>query len=157
MKVKNGIASSVSFGHDAEDALRQRLQQRRLQQAELDADQAEEQAVGGQREGDRIAEQQEDDQRAEHDRRHVGGDEVRSFRSALRLGLRQMSSASSSSARLASWRLRRDPASSPCRKAMRLISSDTPCSASSAKPTGSSTYTGQRIRPPALLDISAAA
>ena len=32
--------------------------------------------------------------------------------------------------------------------------STTPCSSSSEKPTGISRYTGQRIRPPALEDIS---
>jgi hypothetical protein len=43
----------------AEDALRQRLEQRGVEQAELDADQAEDDAVGGEREGHRIAEQEE--------------------------------------------------------------------------------------------------
>ena len=37
---------------------------------------------------------------------------------------------------------------------MRLKISETPCSASSAKPIGTSAYTGQRIRPPAFDDIS---
>ena len=64
MKVKNGIASSVSLFMIAVDALRQGLQEVGREQAELDADQREEQAVGGQREGDRVAEQQEDDERA---------------------------------------------------------------------------------------------
>ena len=41
------------------------------EQAELDADEAEQQAVRGQRERDRVAEQQEHDQRREHQRRHV--------------------------------------------------------------------------------------
>ncbi len=36
----------------------------------------EEQAVGGQREGDRVAQQQEDHQRREHDRRHVDRAEI---------------------------------------------------------------------------------
>jgi hypothetical protein len=62
-------------GHDAEDAVRQRLQQFRLQQAQFDADQAEEQAVGSQRKCHRKARQQEDDQRAEHDRREVRNEE----------------------------------------------------------------------------------
>ena len=42
MKVKNGTASSVSFDMTPQMRSRQRLQQRRLQQAELDAEQAEE-------------------------------------------------------------------------------------------------------------------
>ena len=39
MNVKNGIASSVELRHDAEHALGQRLQQRRLERAVRDADQ----------------------------------------------------------------------------------------------------------------------
>ncbi len=42
----------------------------------------------------------------------------------------------------------------PLRKAMRLISSDTPWMPSSVSPKGSSANTGQRIRPPALDDTS---
>ena len=37
---------------------------------------------------------------------------------------------------------------------MRLMISEIPCSAISAKPTGSSNFTGQRIRPPALVETS---
>ena len=37
---------------------------------------------------------------------------------------------------------------------MRLMISEMPCSAIRAKPTGSSSLTGQRIRPPALDDAS---
>ena len=37
---------------------------------------------------------------------------------------------------------------------MRLMSSEMPCSAISAKPTGSMSFTGQRIRPPALDELS---
>ena len=36
---------------------------------------------------------------------------------------------------------------------MRLINSDTPCSASRVKLTGNRVLTGQRMRPPALADI----
>ena len=57
--------------HHAVDALGQRLQEVGAEQAELDADQAEDQAVGGERERDRIAEQQKHHERREHDRRHV--------------------------------------------------------------------------------------
>ena len=75
MKVKNGHGEQRLVAHDAEDALGQRLEEGRREQAELDADHAPGQAVGGEREGDRVAEQQHDDQRREHQRRHVGGDE----------------------------------------------------------------------------------
>ena len=63
MKVKNGIASSVSLRMMPKMRSGSACSKSRRQQAELDADEAEEQAVGGQRERDRIAEQQEDDQR----------------------------------------------------------------------------------------------
>ena len=43
---------------------------------ELDRQEEEQQAVRGEREGDRVAEQEEDDQGAEHDRGEVLGDEV---------------------------------------------------------------------------------
>ena len=46
-----------------------------VQQAELDAEEAEEQADGREREGDRIAEQQEHHQRREHQRRDIGDEE----------------------------------------------------------------------------------
>ncbi len=61
--------------HDAEHPFRQSLQQLRFQQAEIDRDNAEKEAVCGQREGHRIADQQEDHQCAKHQRRHVGDQE----------------------------------------------------------------------------------
>ena len=57
--------------HDPVDALRQCLQEIRTKQPELDADQGEDEAIGGERECNRIAEQQEDHERREHDWRHV--------------------------------------------------------------------------------------
>ncbi len=57
--------------HHAIDALGQRLQEVGSEQVEPDPDQPEDQAVGGEREGDRVAEQQEEHERREHDRRHV--------------------------------------------------------------------------------------
>ena len=57
--------------HYAEDALGKSLQEVRLEQSEFDADDGEEQAVGGECEGDRIAEQQEEHEGDEHDRGHV--------------------------------------------------------------------------------------
>ena len=57
--------------HDAVDTFRQGLQEVRHEEAELDADDGEEQAAGGKREGHRIAHQQKGHQRGEHHRRHV--------------------------------------------------------------------------------------
>jgi len=61
--------------HHAPQALGQGAEQRRMQQAELDADQAEHDAVRGERERHRVAQEQEDDERREHQRREVGGEE----------------------------------------------------------------------------------
>ena len=159
MKVKNGNRQQRVVLHDAEDAQRQRLHQRGRQQAELDADEAEEQAAGGQRERHREAHQQEDDQAGEHDRRHVGVEEFdHALGSVVRRlrGLRLLAPDRLGEFLFGGLGLLRRVGSSirPRRKAMRLISSDTPCSPSSAKPSGTSAYTGQRIRPPALDDIS---
>ena len=41
-----------------------------------------------------------------------------------------------------------------CSAAMRLITSETPCSASSTMPAGTTNLIGQRTRPPALLESS---
>jgi hypothetical protein len=57
-------------GQDAEDALRQRLQQGELKVPELDADHTEKQAHRGERERDRIADEHEDHEPAEHERAH---------------------------------------------------------------------------------------
>ena len=57
--------------HHAVDALGKRLQEVRAELAELDADEGEDQSDGAERECGRVAEQQHDDQRREHDRRHV--------------------------------------------------------------------------------------
>ena len=63
---EEGDGQQRVVGHDAEDAFRQRLEQRTVQQAKLDADQAEQDAVGSKRESHRKAEQQEQD----HGRKH---------------------------------------------------------------------------------------
>ena len=68
MKVKNGIDSSNWLRGDAEDALGQRLQQDEIEVPERDRKEAEAQAHEGQRERDRIAEQQENDQPRKHQR-----------------------------------------------------------------------------------------
>ncbi len=57
--------------HDAVDAFRQSLQEVGHEQAELDADQCEDQPDRAERKCRRITEQQEHHQGAEHDRRHV--------------------------------------------------------------------------------------
>ena len=64
MKVKNGHGEQRIVAHHAEEAVGQRLEEGRREQAELDADDAPGEAVEGEREGDRVAEQQHDDQRA---------------------------------------------------------------------------------------------
>ena len=70
---RDGEQSLVA--HHGVDAVGQHLKEGRREEAELDADQAPGEAVEGEREGDRIAEQQHDHQRSEHQGRHVGGDE----------------------------------------------------------------------------------
>ena len=70
MNVKNGIASSVEFAMMPEHALGQRLQQRRLELPCAMPISPNSEAVGGERERDRIAEQQEHHQPREHQRRH---------------------------------------------------------------------------------------
>ena len=74
MKVKNGIASSSA--PCSSEMIREHLvdeiaEKVRLDQAKLDADEAEEQSDGGERERRRIAEQHENDQPREHQGRHV--------------------------------------------------------------------------------------
>ncbi len=101
--------------HDAEDALRQSLQQLRLQQAEIDRNDAEEQAVGGQRERHRVAEQQKDDQRREHQRRQIGDQKSGHFTAVLSVSSRIGSRCCSSGSGIR-----------PSRKPMRLMISDPP-------------------------------
>src|SRR6185369_15259040 len=146
--------------HDAEDAQRQCLQQGLRHQAQLDADHAEEQAAGAERERDRVAEEQEDDQADEHDRRHVRADEFhhRVFpwaacsRAAASL-LSSMNSASCSSSLLPSG-LCVGSGMRPRRNATRLMSSEIAWMPRRAKPSGSSANTGQRISPPAFDEYS---
>ena len=75
MKVKNGTASSVSFDITPQRRSGSAWKSEALEQAQLDAEQPEEDAVGGERERDRVADQQEHDQRREHDRRDVVDEE----------------------------------------------------------------------------------
>src|SRR5262249_54006152 len=104
--------------HDPVDALGQRLEQRGVQQTELDAEEAEREADRGEREGDRIPEQQEDDQRAKHQRPDIRGDEG-DHRAAPSSGLSTCSATGLSCFSMASGMR-------PRKMAMRLISSDTP-------------------------------
>src|SRR5207249_2876919 len=97
-----------------------------------------------QRERNGIAEQQEHDQRREHQRRHVGDEKLRHFAASSRA----MASSSGTSCFSNGSGMR------PLRNAMRLISSETPCSESRQNPTGTRNRAGHRIRPPALPEIS---
>src|SRR5581483_264545 len=110
----------------------QRLQQRRLQQSEMDAEEPESEPGKSERERHRIADQQEHHQPAEHDRRQVFGEHQAAcpFFSNSVAGTR------------------------PRRKPTRLMISETPCSASSPKATGISNLTGQRISPPGSEEYS---
>ena len=134
MKVKNGIASSRSLRDDAEQLVGEIAEEIGADQPELDADEAEEQADRGERECRRIADQHEDDQPPEHQGRHV----ARRTKSIIAAASRTRTAADD------------DRMSA----AMRLMSSEMPCSAISAKPSGSMSLTGQRIRPPAFDDVS---
>ena len=155
--------------HHAPDALGQRLEQRRLQQAEVDAEEAERDADGGQRERHRKAEQQDDDQADEHQRRDVGdqpgahrrpraSSDVRGLQRAHATLRFELALARDLLGELLLGGLRVVPLERigmwPRRNAMRLMSSETPCRISSANPTGTSSRAGQMMRPPALVDTS---
>ncbi len=71
MKVKNGTASRDSLPITPNTRCGRAWNSAGGQQAQIDADQAEQDAVGRQREGHRKAQQQQDHQHAEHDRRHI--------------------------------------------------------------------------------------
>ena len=114
-----------------------------------------------------IADQQHDDQRREHQRRDVGDQEgahgwlTRAFGDALDfLGDALLAARAQDLlgellfGGLGRRSSRRDRESVPCRNAIRLISSETPCRISRKKPIGTSSRAGQMIRPPALVDTS---
>src|SRR5205823_6315871 len=115
-------------------------------QVEVDADQPEKKSASGQAECDRKTEQQEEHQPREHDRGEVLQDERHHGRlSALRaaacfcaksssvfLRISAARSSANSSSALFCCFLRVGSSINPCRNAKRLISSETPCSASSA-------------------------
>ena len=71
MNVKNGTASSVSFDITPQTRSGSACTSDGVQQAELNAEQRVGDADRGERERDRIADQQHDDQRHEHQRRDV--------------------------------------------------------------------------------------
>ena len=98
----------------------------------LDADEAKEQAGGGQRERRRISNEHEENHAPEHQGRHI----VPHY--AHWRGFSYLNSASITCSRAA----------------MRLMISEMPCRAIKAKPTGSSSLTGHRISPPALEEAS---
>src|SRR5262249_62436754 len=107
--------------HVAEHARRDRLQEVEGEESLLDRDGAEEQSERGEREGDRIADQHEQHEAAEHERRHPLDRDHCSGLSYLASTLARPSIA-----------------------AMRLMISETPCRASSTKPAGSTNLIGQR-------------
>src|SRR5215475_13046134 len=97
----------------------------------MDGEEAEGETERRKRERDRIADQHRRDQAAEHQRRHhLNRDHW--------VGLSYLASI----------------VTSPRRAAIRLMTSETPCSASMTKPAGITNLIGQRFRPPALPDIS---
>ena len=93
---------------------------------------SEEQSGRRERKRRRIADQHEQDHAAEHQGRHVVSDEAHCS------GFSYLNSTSMTCSSAA----------------MRLMISEMPCSAISAKPTGSISLTGQRTRPPAFDDVS---
>src|SRR5438067_763283 len=131
---------------DAEDALGQRAEERRRQQPELDAEEAERKTDRAEGEGDRVTEQQEYDERGEHERCDVCEEEGGHHTGSLP-GTCSCSSAGSACFSTGSG-------ISPLRKAILLISSEMPCAKSRRNPRGTSRRTGQRTSPPALPEIS---
>ena len=79
MNVKKGMARSVSF--DMTPQTRSGSACRKVGwKIEPDADQRETQADEGKGKGDRVADEEKHHQRHEHDRRHVGDEEVEHLR-----------------------------------------------------------------------------
>src|SRR6185295_479253 len=115
---------------DAEQLIGQVAEKVRRDQPQFDPDEAEEQAGCRKRERRRIADQHEQDHAAEHQRRHIVADK------AHWSGFSYLNSMSMTCSRAAT----------------RLMISEMPCSAISAKPTGIRSFTGQRISPPALVE-----
>ncbi|OIQ73259.1 hypothetical protein GALL_451070 [mine drainage metagenome] len=123
--------------HDADDAQRNGFEQRLRHQAEFHADEAEQQAAGGQAERHRKADQEEHHQHPEHDGGDIRDEEGGHYFASL-VCCARTNSASSSSA-VFSFFLTIGSSIRPRKKAMRLISSDRPCSPSSEKPMGTRT------------------
>ncbi len=117
--------------HDAEHTLGQRLEKRGVKQAQLHADHTEEQAVRRKRKRDRVTDQQKHHQAAKHQRRHqLQGHQPTPPLCSTGYGM------------------------SPFRKAILLMTSDAPWSASKAKPTGMSSLIGHRMSPPGSEECS---
>src|SRR6202041_612182 len=102
-----------------------------IKEAEMNGEKPERQSDGGERKRHRKADQHRQNQAAEHHRRHH-------FQRDHCVGLSYFAS-------IVTW---------PWSAAMRLMTSETPCNASITKPAGITNLIGQRIRPPALPDIS---
>src|SRR5690606_14089445 len=127
--------------HLPKDAIRYRSKQIDRQKSHFNADETKGKTDKGQRESHRVAKQQHDHQRKKHQRREIfrnKSNHIRSPQSYL--------ATASSMATVSGMR--------PCRIAMRLMSSEMPCNASSPKPMGINTQTGQRTSPPVLLEVS---
>src|ERR1035437_8841799 len=122
-----------------------------MKQPQLDADEPEQDAVGGERKSDRIADQKEDHQRPEHHGRHVVGQQ---FYHAAGSPRSLRSASASCSSRLGPSFFSDGSGIKPRKKATRLISSEIPCRTSRRKPIGTIRRAGQTIRPPALDDSS---
>src|SRR5690606_15990684 len=108
----------------------------------------EQEAVCSQGEGDRIAEQHEDDQREEHDWRHVLGDERDHERTSSASA--STSSFACSCADMNGW----GSSMWPFMTAIFLMISETPWIPSSRKPISSIDLAGHRMSPPELVEYS---
>src|SRR5258706_597541 len=117
--------------HAAEDATGDGLQEVEIEEAEIDRKKAERKPERGEGEGHREADQHGQNQAAEHERRHH-------FQRDHCVGLSYFASI----------------VTRFCSSAMRLITSDTPCSANITKPAGTTNLIGHRSKPPALPDPS---
>src|SRR5947207_5464716 len=103
-----------------------------MQQSQLDSPQPEKDADGGEGESDRVADQQKDDERHEHQGRHVVGQECDHAEASRCL----RSSSASCSSRLGPSSFSVGSGIKPRRYAIRLMSSEKPCRTSRQKPTG---------------------
>ena len=117
---------------DAEQLIGQVAEEIWTDQAEFDTDKSEEQSGCRQRECRRISDEHENNHACEHQGREVLADPAHCK------GFSYLNSTSMTCSSAA----------------MRLMISETPCNAIKKNPTGSSSFTGQRINPPAFDEAS---